>query len=114
LVTIEGFGEHSGGRRLEGAPTLGAIAFGEPIDQRFSPKRATLHHEPFGVAFIHERKAALRTEVPYGRKHGVKGFSLNKIGTWTSSPKVSRTCPFGFASLFLYPIGFEGKLRRGR
>jgi len=113
LIAIEVFREHSGGRRLEGAPTLGAIAFGEPIDQWFSPKRATLHYESLGVAFIHERRTALRTEVPYGRNHGVKWFSLNEIGTWTSSSKVSRTCSFGFVSLFLWPIRFEGDLGRG-
>jgi hypothetical protein len=63
LIAVEVFREHSGGRRLEGAPTLGAIAFGEPIDQWFSPKRTTFHHEPLGVAFIHEWRATLRAEV---------------------------------------------------
>jgi hypothetical protein len=64
VIAVEVFRKHAGGGRLEGAPTLGAIAFREPIDQRFRPKRATLHHEPLGIAFIHERRAALRTEVP--------------------------------------------------
>ena len=69
LVTIEVFREHSGDTRLKDSPTLGAIPFGEPIDQRFSPKRTTLHHEPLGVAFIHEWRAALRAEVPNRIKH---------------------------------------------
>jgi len=114
LIAIEVFREHTGNTRLEDSPTLGAIAFGEPIDQWFSPKRATLHYESLGVAFIHERRTALRTEVPYGRNHGVKWFSLNEIGTWTSSSKVPRTRPSGVASLFLWPIGFEGDPGRGR
>jgi hypothetical protein len=110
LVPIEAFRKHSGGTRLEDSTTLGAIAFGEPIDQRFSPKRATLHHEPLGVAFVHGRRAALRAKVPYRRNHGAGVFSLNEIGTWTSFSKVARTRPFRFASLFLWPIGFEGNL----
>ena len=65
LVAIEVLGEHSGGRRLEDSPTLGTIAFGKPIDQRFSPKRTTFHDESLGVTFIHERRATLRAEVSY-------------------------------------------------
>jgi hypothetical protein len=66
LIAVEVFRKHSGSRRLESTPTLGAIAFGKPIDQRFGPKRATLHHKPLGIAFIHERRAALRAEVLSG------------------------------------------------
>lgn len=113
LVPIEVFREHSGGTRLKDSPTFGAIAFGEPIDQRFSPKRATLHHEPLGVAFIDARRAAWWAKLPYRSNHGTGVFSLNEIGTWASSSKVSRGRSFGFASLFLRPIGFEGNLRGG-
>jgi hypothetical protein len=63
LVSIEVFREHTGNTRLENSPTLGAIAFGEPIDQWFSPKRTTLHDESLGVAFIHGRGPTLRTKV---------------------------------------------------
>jgi hypothetical protein len=114
LVTIEVLGEHSRGRRLEDSPTLGTIAFGKPIDQRLSPKRTTFHDESLGVTFIHERRATLRAEVSYGRDHRSQVLSLNEIGTWTSSSNVSGTSPFGFASLFVWPIRFEGNLGRGR
>jgi hypothetical protein len=114
LVAIEVFGEHSGGRRLEGSPTLGTIAFGKPIDQRFSPKRMTFHDEPLGVTFIHERRATLRAEVSYRRDHRTQVLPLNETGTRTSSSNVSGTSPFGFASLFVWPIRFEGDLGRGR
>ena len=114
LVAIEVFREDSRDRRLEGAPTLGTIAFGEPINPGFSPKRAALQHEPLGVAFIHERSAALRTEVSDGSNNGMPLFSLNEIGTRTSPSKVSRPSSLRFTFLFLRPIGFEGNLRGGR
>ena len=114
LIAVEVFREHSGGRRLEGAPTLGAIAFGKPIEQRFSPKRKTLHHEPLGVTFIHEWRATLRAEVSYRRDHSTQVLPLNESGTRTSSSNVSGTRPFGFASLFVWSIRFEGDLGRGR
>ena len=113
LIAIEVFREHSGGRRLEGSLTLAAIAFREPIDPRFSPKRMTLHDESLGVAFVHERRAALRAEYPYGRNHGAGVLPLNEIGTWPSSSEVSRARPFGFASLFVWLIRFERNLGRG-
>ncbi len=114
LVTIEVLGEHAGGRRLEDSPTLGTIAFGKPIEQRFSPKRTTFHDESFGVTFIHEGRATLRATISRGRDHRSQVLSLDETGSWTSSSKVSGTSPFGFASLLVRPIRFEGDLGRGR
>jgi hypothetical protein len=114
LVAIEVLREHSGSRRLEDSPTLGTIAFGKPIEQRLSPERATFHDESFGVTFIHEGRATPRAAISHGRNHRRQGLSLDETGPWTSSSKVSGTSPFGFASLFVWPIRFEGNLGRGR
>jgi len=114
LVPIEVFGEHSRGTGLKDSSTLGAVPFGKPIEERFSPKRVTLHYEPLGVAFIHECGAALRTEVPDGRNHRGSSLSLDLVWTGTSSSKVSRTRSFGFTPFFHWLIGFERNLRRGR
>jgi hypothetical protein len=114
LVAIEVFGEHSGGRRLEDASTLGAIAFGEPVDHGGSPKGATFHDEPLGVALIHERRATLRADISDRGNDGTSLSSPNEIGTRTSSSQVAESSSFGFALFFLSPIGFEGDLRRRR